>query len=171
MQRDHAAGLQNLRRRVVENRGCRSPNAAASRSTRAARGCDGLRRIDSGTAILPTSCMRLAWRISSTSAGGSFRPRAMTALYSLMRWMCRAGDLVFVLGEDGEPLDGLELRLIGQPLRFGHLLERLAQAGGALLAHRLRGAPDSASARPAPPSSSAATSTARAARFRRPAWR
>ena len=46
---------------------------------------DGLRRIDSGTATLPTSCMRLACRISSTSPGGSFKPRAMTAQYSLIR--------------------------------------------------------------------------------------
>ena len=48
---------------------------------------DGLRRIESGTAILPTSCIRLACRISSTSPGGRFRPRAITARYSLIRRM------------------------------------------------------------------------------------
>ena len=47
------------------------------------------------------------------------------------------GHLVFVLGEDRQPLDRLELRLIRRALRVGHMLERLAQADGALLAHRL----------------------------------
>ena len=48
------------------------------------------------------------------------------------------GHLVFVFGEDREPLDRLELRLIRHALRVGHVLERLAQGGGPLLAHRLQ---------------------------------
>ena len=41
--------------------------------------------------------------------------------------------MILVLGDDREPLHGVELRAIGEPLRLGHLLERGAQAGGALL--------------------------------------
>ena len=59
-ERDDAPRLQQLRARVGENR-CRR-SSACSRITSHSGGsrCVGLRRITSGTAILPRSCMRLA---------------------------------------------------------------------------------------------------------------
>ena len=89
---------------------------------------DGLRKIASGTAILPTSCMRLACRISSTSPGGSLNPRAMTAQYLAHPPDVARGDLVLVLGDDRQPLHGFELCHVGQTLGLGHLVERMPQA-------------------------------------------
>ncbi len=43
------------------------------------------------------------------------------------------GDVILVLGDDREPLHRVELGAIREPLRLGHLFERGAQAGGALL--------------------------------------
>ena len=96
---------------------------------------DGLRRIASGTAILPTSCMRLACMMTSTSPGGSFIPRAITGAVLAHPLDVPGGDLVLVLGDNRQPLDRIELREVRQALCFGHFIERLAQAGRPLLDH------------------------------------
>ena len=95
----------------------------------------GLVRIASGTAILPTSCSRLAWR--SVSASAAVRPSTSpTRSHSRpMRSRCRPGLLVARLGRGGEALDDLQLGLaqLGRALVHG-LLERLVAHGEAVAA-------------------------------------
>ncbi len=50
----------------------------------------GLSRIESGTAILPMSCIGLAWRIISTCSAPSPSVSNIRALRPLMRLMCLA---------------------------------------------------------------------------------
>ena len=86
----------------------------------------GLVRMASGTAILPTSCSRLAWR--SVSASAAVRPSTSPTLLAEQAdaLEVQPGLLVARLGRGGQALDDLQLRLaqLGGALVDG-LLERL----------------------------------------------